>query len=63
MLRYMIVMVIGCVSPRQVRPHGDVWPALEAACRARFSRMEALPLDGLEPGFRAPHIRLYRLQL
>lgn len=47
----------------QARPHGDAWPALEAACQATFSRMEALPLHALPAGFRVPHIQLYRLQL
>lgn len=47
----------------EVRSHGDVWPALEAACRRTFSVMEKLPMDKLPEGFRVPHIKLYQLQL
>jgi hypothetical protein len=47
----------------QVRPHGDVWPAVAAACQRTFGTMEELALDDLPEGFRLPHIKLYRLQL
>jgi hypothetical protein len=57
-------MGTGCVCCwLQVRPHGDVWPAVEAACQRTFGTMEELPLDDLPEGFRLPHIKVYRLQL